>query len=146
MDEFSSIAIWLLIILFSVNLGIIYLSAQPTFKEVHPELNIALTNGTYFAGYDYGESNNQAIDNKISSDPISISFRFLSQMANGAIMLFNTLLKLFTAWLDLLGVVLYPLPGGEFFVIVLKPLFGFIEIMGILLLFLRGAGVIRGVI
>jgi hypothetical protein len=145
MDEFASLALWLLIIIFSINLSIIYLANTETFTTHYPELKLNIVNGTYFEDYSYSDTNS-TIPNTVSSNPVTLSITFLANMANGIVKLFNTLLVLFGAWVNLLAVVLPESIGGGFFIAVLKPLFGIGSLVGILLLFLRGAGVIRGVL
>ena len=145
MDEFASLALWLLIIIFSINLSIIYLANTETFTTYYPELKLNIVNGTYFEDYSYSDTNS-TIPNTVSSNPVTLSITFLANMANGIVKLFNTLLVLFGAWVNLLAIVLPESIGGGFFIAVLKPLFGIGSLVGILLLFLRGAGVIRGVL
>jgi len=145
MDELTSMAIWFLVIIFSINLGVIYLANTETFKTTSPELSLSLAEGTYFKSYSF-DTNSSIGTNTISSDPITITFVFLKQMVDGTIKLFTTISKLFTAWSDLLKVVLVPVPGGEFFVQILTPIIGLVQIVAVLILFIRGAGVIRGVV
>jgi hypothetical protein len=146
MDEFTSIAIWLLIIYLSINTCIIWFSTSTTFSD----------NGLGISGLTADNSYGQADLNSTklsffgtdcsSASPTDLAFApcFLLQTTSMFSKIINSLWTFLTAWVNLLTVIFSPIPGGNLFLGLLIPFFGLIEATAIFVILMRLAGIIRG--
>jgi len=142
MDEFTSIAIWFLIIIMSLNTAIIFLGDSPTF--IDNGINLHLTENEEFANYNYDV--NSDTNNTISSDPTIIPKTTANDMLGGWAKVANGIRLFFLAWLDLIGAIFATVPGGSFFANILIPILGIIQAVALFVVAIRVAGVIRGII
>ena len=145
MDEFTNIAIWLLIIYLAINSSIIWFAGQDTFvdnftsiqgltpNDAFGEADLVIFKGTFF------ETNcSVASDNPLTYIPC-----FLGKVATYFNTLAGQIWGLLTAWSNLLGAIL---PGiiGSLVKEVIGPIFGGIAFVGFFVILLRVAGIIRG--
>jgi hypothetical protein len=145
MDEFTSIAIWLLATYLVVSGVTVWFMNQPTF------INNNLITGTN-QDSTYNEENMLSIRNtfnldscsSVEANPLAYGFCFLGQIVNLFTDLVGNLWNLLTGWMTLFNWILTPLPGGSLFRDLLIPFFALIQFMAILVLSLRVGGIIRG--
>lgn len=154
MEEFTSIAIWVLMAFLVVNTSIVWFASSDTFSE-NANLQIAgITPNNSFGVDDLNTAKNayynEECANALPSDP-EYSGCIISNLANT----FNSAVSLpgkilgglwtfLTAWYLLLVAVFAGVPGGDLFVGLLIPFFGLIEFIAIFVILLKIAGIIRG--
>lgn len=152
LEEFTSIAIWVLMAFLVVNSCIIWFATSETFTE-NSSLQIAgLSADSSFGQTDinnsitglFGEdcSSAGASDASYSSCLLSSINPLNSQSMPGKIL--SGLWTLLTAWVNILTAILSGIPGGSLFLAILIPFFGLIEFSAIFVILMQIAGIIRG--
>lgn len=148
MDEFTNIAIWVMIAFISINATVIWFSTSTTFTEhglsgqgltattmgSASELNSLQT--TTFFGIDCSGS---------SANPFLYAPCFIVKVIDTFNFVTNYIWNLLTAWVGLLDFVLSPFGSvGELFKMLFIPFFALVEITAIFVILLRVAAIIRG--
>jgi len=152
LEEFTSIAIWVLMAFLVVNTSVIWFSSSDTFTE-NASLQIAgITPDSSFGATDinnsltgfFGEdcSTASASDLAYSSCLLS-SINPLNPNSIPGKMI-SGLWMLLTAWINLLTAILIGIPGGDLFLAILIPFFGIIEFAALYVILAQIAGIIRG--
>lgn len=145
MEEFTSYAIWILMVFLSVNAAIIWFADTDTFENdgfVTGLQENNLYDEDYLASQEtsfFGISCDAANSNVLLYAPCTI----LQVLQMGQQLIAN-LWSLMTAWVTLLNAILTPLPGGELFKNVLIPFIGLIQATSIFLVVLKLAQIARG--
>lgn len=142
MDEFTSIALWFLIVILSLNAAILYIDGSQTFVDAGISLNITPNDDIQNITYDVNSDTN----NSISSSTTIIPRSTATDMIGGWSKVANGIRLFFTAWLDLIWAIFLPIPGGTFFALILIPILGMIQAVALFVVAIRVAGVIRGII
>lgn len=154
MEEFTSIAIWVLMAFLVVNTSIIWFAGSDTFSS---NANFAIAGLTPNNSFEIDDMNdlqnayyNQECADALPSDP-EYSGCLISNLANTfnqAISipgkLVGSLWTFLTAWYNLLTSVLGSVPGGDLFLAILVPFFALVEFTAIFVILLKIAGIIRG--
>lgn len=152
MEEFTSIAIWVLMIFLAINASIIWFDNSSTFTD--NGLSTGITSNDSFGINDINESSQSYYKTDCStstSNALDYSLCTLSSVGNvvtsvvtlpGRIV--EGLWLLLTAWVSLLNTILLPVPGGSMFINILVPFFGLIEFVAIFIITMKIAGIIRG--
>lgn len=140
MDEFTSIAIWLLIVIMSINSAVIYLDATPTFHD--NGLGLGITTDTYFSDYSFSIDSNNS--NTITTTQRTTSQGSSSDVTTSGNKITNTMGVVLFAWTSILNAVLLGVPGGQFFIWILLPIVGFAQIVAMFIIGLRIFSAIRG--
>ena len=152
LEEFTSIAIWVLMAFLIINSTIIWFSTSDTFTE-NANLQIAgLTPDTSYGVTDINSSSNSFFGTDCataSSGDVEYSLCLLSNInplnpdsIPGKMI--TGLWNLLTAWVNLLTAILGSVPGGSLFLAILIPFFGMIEFAAIFVVLAQIAGIIRG--
>jgi len=145
LEEFTNIAIWLLIVFLSVNSTIIWLGTSTTFNDNGLDLGIASNNSYDQADIDSTKTSFFGTDCSTVS-PLDLAYApcFLIQTGSMFSKITNSLWVFLTAWSSLLTAILSPIPGGNLFLGLLIPFFGLIETSAIFVILMQIAGIIRG--
>jgi hypothetical protein len=146
MDEFTSIAIWLLATFLLINTGIIWFAGQPGLPD---GMNLNIGTNTSFNEADLDSTKATFFGTDCTSvNPLDLAYApcFLIQTTSMFSKFINSLWTFLTAWTTLLEAVLTPIPGGIGILIksILIPFFGIVEAAAIFVILMRIAGIIRG--
>lgn len=161
MDEFTGIAVWLLISILAINVTIVWFGSQPTFADDSLGLNIpGITQNNTFASNDL----NALKENYYSSQASSCN-TITTNVADIPPCVYETLNGLFKpitqglstiggfisdiwnfafAWASVINSIFSTVPGGSLFAGIFNLIFGGIEIAAIVILLLKVVGIIRG--
>jgi hypothetical protein len=152
MDEFTGIAVWILMTFLAVNAAIIWFDSSNTFQNMN--LDIGVTQNDAFGQNDINSASNSYYQQDCStatSNAVDYSLCLIGSIGDtistvtslpGKII--GSLWTLLTAWASLLNAILLPVPGGTLFIKILIPFFGLIEFVAIFIITMRVAGIIRG--
>jgi hypothetical protein len=148
MDEFTSIAIWILVIYLAVNASIVWFSNSTTFVDAGWGIG-GITSDDRFTESDLNSYNVNIFGTDCSqvsaNDLVNTTACGISQIYNGGAKLINSFWNFLTAWSKLLDAIFTPLGTlGDLFKGILIPFLGLIEFVAILVVTLRIVGVIRG--
>jgi len=148
MDEFTGIAVWILITYLAINAAVVWFDSSDTFQNAGISAG-GFTTDTRFSETDLNSYNTNVFGADCStvsaSDLINTTACGISQIYNSGAKLINALWNFVTAWTHLLDVILTPLGSfGELFKGILIPFFALVEFIAILIVTLRIVGVIRG--
>jgi len=154
LEEFTSIAIWVLMAFLVVNISIIWFAESDTFSD-NASLQISgLTPNDTFGVTDLNTAADAYYNDECStataSDPqyTGCIIQGLSNTIGSLVTLpgkiLGSLWTLLTAWYYLLIAVLGGVPGGSLFIAILVPFFGIIEFVAIFVITMQIAGIIRG--
>ena len=148
MDEFTGIAVWVLMSFLVINAAIIWVG-QDSFMQANSLGATGLTPSTMGTVADANSANSLTFFgtscSSASANPVTI-------VGCGLVNITNTLSKIggyfwgmLTAWVGLLDAILGGLGSiGTLFKLILIPVFALIEMFAITVLVLRIAGIIRG--
>ena len=145
MEEFTSIAIWLLMAFLIINTAIFWFDTQP--EMVDNGLGVGVTENTAFTEDDLANTNSSFFGiscNQASTNILLFGPCFLQQVLDLLYKFLDNLWSFLTAWANLLNVLLADVPGGDLFRMILIPFFGIIEFMAIFVIGLKVAGIVRG--
>jgi hypothetical protein len=167
MEEFTSIAIWLLIAIMAINTTIVWFANQPTFMDETLGLSVpnvtdnsnfvtsdvnALKNAYYtpklecstvvITDQDYGPCVLQTIGDIFS--PITGAVGAVASGVGTVGAFVQDVWNFAFAWAYLLDSITIGIPGAELFANLIKGLIFVIEIAAIVVLVLKVAGIIRG--
>lgn len=148
MDEFTSIAMWIMIAFLMVNATIVWFGNSQTFQDY----------GIGIGGVKESDSfTENSIDtlqnvtlfgivscNNVSPTDLAYGPCFLVQALEFFKYVSGQLWSFLTAWVGILDLILDNVPAGELFKNILIPLLGAIEVMAIFVIVMRIAGIIRG--
>lgn len=147
MEEFTSIAIWILIVFLVLSASAFWFSSSETFQN----------NGLGVQGLEpatqFGVNNTNSLDaNFFGTDCSTVSATDLAFgpcfLARGFILFdqaMGTLWNLLTGWVNLINLIIPSwIPGSDLFKSILIPLLGAIQFFCIFVIVLRVAGIIRG--
>ena len=150
MDEFTNIAIWLVIIYLSINASIFWFANSTTFvdnglglKGITEDKSFTLNENPVinFLGFQFDCST-------ASSNPFSFVPCSLAEVSGNFNTLKDTIWNLLTAWSNLIGSIFPENTAlgdlGEFIQNIVGPIFGGIALLGIFVILLRVAGIVRG--
>jgi hypothetical protein len=152
MEEFTSIAIWVLIIFFSVNATIVWFDSSSTFTDNGLSLGVTKNESFNIEKVEESKTDYYSKDCSTStSNPLDYSLCLLSTIGD-AITSFITLpgriigglWTLSTAWIGLLQIILIIIPGGQIFVDLLVVFFVIIQFTALFIITMKIAGIIRG--
>lgn len=145
LEEFTNIAIWLLIVFLCVNSTIIWLGTSTTFTTNSLDLGLSANNS--YGETDLATTKASFFGTDCSTvSPLDLAYApcFLIQTGNMFTKITNSLWTFLTAWSSLLTAILTPIPGGSLFLGLLIPFFGLIETSAIFVILMQIAGIIRG--
>lgn len=147
MDEFTGIAVWILIIYLSINTAVVWFDSSTVIQNAG--LSIGVTADSSYSQSDLNSFNTNIFGADCSqvsaSDLINTTACGISQIYNSGAKFVNSLWRFVTAWSSLLDAILSPLGSlGELFLSILIPFFALIEFIAIFIVTLRIVGVIRG--
>ena len=146
MDEFTSIAVWVLMTYLAINAAIIWFDSSTTFQTMGVTTGINQDNS-------FTENDMNSIKSLFGldcslvspSDLINTTSCGLSQLYYGTTEFLGGFWNLLTAWTKLFDVIFTPLGEiGELLKNILIPFFSLVQLAAILFLLLRFVGVIRG--
>lgn len=152
MDEFTGIAIWVLMTFLVVNAAIVWFDSSSTFQTMNLDIGVAQNDA--FGQTDTNTSANSYYQQDCStatSNAVDYSLCLVGSIGDtintvtslpGKII--GSLWTLLTAWVGLFNAILLPVPGGTLFINILVPFFGLIEFIAIFVILMRVAGIIRG--
>jgi hypothetical protein len=148
MDEFTGIAVWVLMAFLIVNASIMWVGSDP-FMAYNNVGVTALTTSTMGTIADANSSNTITVFgascSQATSDPIIIVGCGLANTVSTFAKVSQYFWGMLTAWVGVLNVILNPLGSiGVLFKNILIPVFALIEIFAIAVLLLRVAGIVRG--
>ena len=145
MEEFTTIAIWLLIIYLAINSSILWFNTLDEFSNNGLGINGLQENNTFVKGSPV-VINVLGLEVDCSTAQSNV-FNFipcsLANVTSTANQIKDDIWGLLTAWSNLLGAIL-PNPIGVLIKRIIGPIFGGIAIMGIFAILLRLAGIVRG--
>ena len=147
LEDFEGLAIMFMIFIMSISAGLLWMDSTSTFQD--NGLEIGISEGTLLdqsdlelgtLSDDVSVAENQIKDAESQGDIFSILSQFVSTLQR----LIATLLALFLGWTYLLNAIFASVPGGTFFVVILTPLIGTIQVVALFLIIRRSASVIFG--
>ncbi|MEO5350112.1 MAG: hypothetical protein H7836_10755 [Magnetococcus sp. YQC-3] len=144
MNEFKSIAIWFIIVILCVNAAIFYLDTQPAFNDPnYSNLRLGVAKLTIF---DTNTSliTEQSGENTISGNPVLDAFALFNMVIFSLTVIFTTLFNFYFAWFWLLQAIFIPVPGGAFFLVIIVPIFGIMQLIATYMVVIEIIGIIRG--
>jgi hypothetical protein len=150
MDEFTSIAIWLLATFLLINVSIIWFAGQPGLPD---GMNLNLPTNNTFNESDLNQSKVTFFGltcESVSATELQFAPCFIQQiLISGTTIagkIVNALWTFLTAWVGLMDAVLTPIPGGIGVLLknIFIPFFGLVEAAAIFVILMRIAGIIRG--
>ncbi|MEO5351541.1 MAG: hypothetical protein H7836_18155 [Magnetococcus sp. YQC-3] len=146
MNEFKSIAIWFIIVILCLNAAIFYLDTQPAFNDpTYTNLSLGVSKLTIF------DANTSLIketkgENVISGNIIDNAFALGSMVTTSLTTIFTTLFNFYFAWFWLFNAIFTPIPGGAFFLLIIVPIFGIIQLIATYMVVIEIIGIIAGVV
>jgi len=159
MEEFTSIAIWVLMAFLVINTSIIWFAQSDTFTE-NASLQIAgLNPDDSFGVEDLNTLSGNIAQNEecVAASAVDPAYSLcligqftgsIVQSASSAVTLLGKFMgsmwTFLTAWYNLLTSVLSGVPGGDLFLAILVPFFGLIEFIAIFVVSMKIAGIVRG--
>lgn len=147
MDEFTGIAVWILIIYLSINAAIVWFDSSSVIQNAG--LGVGVTLDSSYSASDLNSFNTNLFGVDCSTvsagDLVNTTACGISQIYNSGAKFVNSLWHFVTAWSSLLNAILSPLGSlGQLFLSILIPVFALIEFIAIFVVTLRIVGVIRG--
>ena len=151
MDEFTSIAIWLLTTFLLINVAVIWFATQPGMGSIG--MGLGLIPNTSYDEANLNASKNNYFNTQCSTvQPNDADYApcFLINIIPNSVSIAGTILNslwtFLTVWANLLDVILTPIPGGIGILIknILIPFFGLIQATAIFVVLMKIAGIIRG--
>jgi len=160
MEEFTSIAIWLLIVILTINTTIIWFGNQPTFTNEDLGLSIpGISNDLTFNSNDLNNVKNAYYEKDDTCDTVGITdadygpclikkvgdiFSPITDSLATVGVWVSLVWKWAFAWSALLTAIFSGIPGGELFSILLISIFTVVELTAIVVVLMKIAGIIRG--
>lgn len=144
MDEFLSIALWIMVAFVTINGMIIWFNSDTTFTQNNLNLDASATDSSF--GQTYIDNAYYVDCSAVSNNIFSYAICYFNQLTSMATSLIGTLLNFLFAWTGLLTAITSMIPGGELFKIIFLPFLGLTEVTAILLIVMKLAAVARGVI
>lgn len=144
MDEFLSIAIWVLIAFLSINTAIIWFSTSSTFTDN----GLGLVGGTDDNSFNQTQVTALQGTNcsTVSSTIFDFAICFFNQLVAISSSIISSLWGFLFAWTTLLTAILSVFgSAGQLFVNIFVPFFALVELIAILLLVSKIAAIARGV-
>jgi hypothetical protein len=143
MDEFLSIALWIMVGFITINGMIIWFNSDPTFTQNGLGLDASATNSSY--GQSYIDNAYNVSCDAVSSNIFSYAICYFNQLTSLANSLIGTLLNFLFAWTGLINAICSMIPGGDLFRIIFLPFLGLTEVTAILLIVMKLAAIARGI-
>ena len=139
MEEYTSIAIKILMVYLVINFAVITISTTDTFNDAGIGIS-GLTSDDTFGSLPEVDDSSTA-----SSTDVAYPFGFFSTMYSFYDMVYGALFNLVFGWTALLGALIPSwLPGASLFKGIFLIIFGVIQGMAMLVLIMKIAGIIRG--
>jgi hypothetical protein len=145
MEEFTSYAIWVLVIFLSINSAVVYFSGTDTFND--NSFNPEIDGSTDFSNDDLDafKNNYQNVNcNTATSSLPDYAFCVIEQLQLTTQKFLGGIWNLLFVWTNLLTAILSPLPGGNFVIGIVVPFFSLIQFGAIFVILMKIAGIIRG--
>lgn len=145
MDEFTNIAIWLVMIYLAINASIVWFDQTDTFQTAG--FSIGLTPNDAFTKTDPIVLNLVGIQidcSTASANPFAYVPCTLAEVGGTFNKLKDQIWNLLTAWSQLIATIFPNNPIAGLIQGIIGPLFGGIAIIGIFVILLRVAGIMRG--
>ena len=145
MDEFTNIAIWLLIIYLAINGSIVWFTSDSTFGEY----GLGYSNFQRETAFQEGSD---VVINVVGTeincstaqpDPFNFIPCSLANITASGSSIISNIWNLLTAWSNLMGLI-FPGAFGQLIQYIIGPIFGGIAVIGIFVILLRVGGIIRG--
>lgn len=145
MDEFTSIAMWIVIAFLSVNITAMWINANSTV------LHISGLDDTIFDSVMSDRNSLQAqfntpTGNYVASTTPSVSTEYPPKVEIGWNTIGNTIKAGYAGWFFILQSVFASVPGGSLFMWILIPFLAVVQVVASFVIILRMALIVRGFI
>ena len=150
MEEFSGIAIWILVVFLLVNTLVVWTSASPSlagtgFVVPQQSQQTILFGLTSMEEIEFNFFN-IIVQNCSTATPFDLAYGpcFLQRTIFVVDQIISAFWNFSTAWVNLINVMFTGVPGGDLFISLFTFIFGAIQISAIGVLLMKLAGIVRG--
>jgi len=146
MEEFTSIAVWILITFLAINAGVFWFANTDTF--IDNGLAIGIAEDTSFNASSVGDLNASFFGtdcSTVSATDLAIAPCAFLQVGSFTTKIYGALWNFLTGWVNLLNAILPNwIPASGLFKAILIPILAVIQIFSIFVILLKVAGIVRG--